>query len=784
MQNLSGVKKVQEIMTSDELVVYDKPKGGREKTIVLESDREYIVPEYQREIKWSTENVQVLIDDLRKGSKFLGTITLSTSEPGKFEIIDGQQRLTVITLLIKCLNEEISESKQIKNLCKIYNQSFQCFEEALAKNFNYEEIKQENLPLYNKIIESDIQNQRDILAELWTSIVERINLLEVEEREKLLLALCESELNVVINEIEGTDTQRKFCADYFIDINNKRVELDSLDIIRAYAFKEDFSNTTERWVKLQRRCNRLSNTVKYTRKELFYQYFICNVNKEINYSISKLSNDYKIKENVEFSGKKYASGTYIWNLFKNDKYYSNLLVELDEYLDFIDIVIQSETGGNDRFKSYFCDEDGNRVDEARILNAHTVINVILRNDDMVPKMMVMKYFLEVLRPSKVKQKKYKIISYINIIATIFTLSTKRKGSEIIASKLMQENWQKEIREYAIRVFQDIPGEIGYSKVIREKGIITIDSGLHAARRYLSMTDACKFESNNLSIKEDIFRNRNITSGETSMEHFFINRNCSYTLYMEDGNTVDVEILLPRKFKKYIATISNYLILDKKINEKLKNRPVYEKIDMLEEHITEKGIDAVIPSITSQKHYYLIKKIMHDESKYPKKNLDTETQKKKKRDALRKYYVNHFYDEYMILTRGLCNIDMYFIAEAEYKLKQEGFSLKEGQYTIEHDSVFSNVVAEIDEKKKQVFMSAELFNPFYKEENDSEEYAELVERTYNLFTSYLGTEPSIRSSLEYSECEDESFSFILPIKPNNADIKKYLAVLSDISSQIV
>ena len=178
MSNLSGIKNVKEIVSSDELIIYDKPKGGRERTIKLEKDREYIVPEYQREIKWSAENVQVLIDDLIKGSKFLGTITLSSSEPGRFEIIDGQQRLTIITLLIVCLNEQVPESKRITDLCKIRNQSFQCFEEVLEYRFDYEKIKEENLPLYNRIIQNDIQNQKDSFVTIWGSILERIKKLE------------------------------------------------------------------------------------------------------------------------------------------------------------------------------------------------------------------------------------------------------------------------------------------------------------------------------------------------------------------------------------------------------------------------------------------------------------------------------------------------------------------------------------------------------------------------------------------------------------------------------
>lgn len=59
--------------------------------------------------------------------------------------------------------------------------------------------------------------------------------------------------------------------------------------------------------------------------------------------------------------------------------------------------------------------------------------------------------------------------------------------------------------------------------------------------------------------------------------------------------------------------------------------------MLETEIEENGISYVIPSKTSQLHYYLIKKIMHDESKYPAKEINKEMKKSKRKEILRNYY---------------------------------------------------------------------------------------------------------------------------------------------------
>lgn len=73
---------------------------------------------------------------------------------------------------------------------------------------------------------------------IWNTVCERID--ACNDKDKLLSAVLESDINIIVNHVNGTDTDKKFCIDYFIDINDKRKELDNLDIIRAYAFKEDF----------------------------------------------------------------------------------------------------------------------------------------------------------------------------------------------------------------------------------------------------------------------------------------------------------------------------------------------------------------------------------------------------------------------------------------------------------------------------------------------------------------------------------------------------------------
>ena len=115
----------------------------------------------------------------------------------------------------------------------------------------------------------------------------------------------------------------------------------------------------------------------------------------------------------------------------------------------------------------------------------------------------------------------------------------------------------------------------------------------------------------------------------------------HALYSDETESkLCAEVSLPRKYRKYIATIANYLILDSSVNRVLKNRPVFEKIEILEKKITELGISYVIPSKRNQLHFYQIKKYLYDNSQYPKKKLDEAKTRKEKETLLKDYYNKH------------------------------------------------------------------------------------------------------------------------------------------------
>lgn len=173
-------------------------------------DLKLSIPDYQRPYKWTVKNVQQLIDDLLthfRDSKVyrIGTIVLYKNG-GKSEIVDGQQRLTTLSLLLYKLGK-----KDILFLNEEFNHSiskFNIFE-------NYRFINSYNFP---------------------------------EGFQEYILKICE----MVRIELDDLDEAFQF----FDSQNSKGKPLESYDLLKAYHLremkdkpKEIIHHCVERWEK-------------------------------------------------------------------------------------------------------------------------------------------------------------------------------------------------------------------------------------------------------------------------------------------------------------------------------------------------------------------------------------------------------------------------------------------------------------------------------------------------------------------------------------------------------
>lgn len=83
---------------------------------IFSSDFEYHIPAYQRPYAWTTEETGILFDDLydfyqteSSDNYFLGTIVLIKEDDKPYaDVIDGQQRLTTLTILFSVLASQLN----------------------------------------------------------------------------------------------------------------------------------------------------------------------------------------------------------------------------------------------------------------------------------------------------------------------------------------------------------------------------------------------------------------------------------------------------------------------------------------------------------------------------------------------------------------------------------------------------------------------------------------------------------------------------------------------------
>ena len=84
--------------------------------------KRFVIPAYQRNYDWKAENCKQLFDDLVKvvcfgrSSHFFGSIVSSYQPNGRYTeylVIDGQQRLTTVSLLLLAMYNLLKEKKAI-----------------------------------------------------------------------------------------------------------------------------------------------------------------------------------------------------------------------------------------------------------------------------------------------------------------------------------------------------------------------------------------------------------------------------------------------------------------------------------------------------------------------------------------------------------------------------------------------------------------------------------------------------------------------------------------------
>ena len=84
---------------------------------LIRSGGKYIIPKFQRDYSWDVEQWDDLWQDIENmivehGEHYMGYLVLQTTKGKDCWIIDGQQRLTTLTILFAVLADNLTDPKK------------------------------------------------------------------------------------------------------------------------------------------------------------------------------------------------------------------------------------------------------------------------------------------------------------------------------------------------------------------------------------------------------------------------------------------------------------------------------------------------------------------------------------------------------------------------------------------------------------------------------------------------------------------------------------------------
>ena len=553
--------------------------------IILKKDRVYVVPEYQREIRWKAENAKILIEDLLINAKFLGTVFISLKENrnDNYELIDGQQRVTVLLMIYWAFAKKYPTVNKY-HACGYINYSYKHLKEACDVDFNIDLLTEKYGIEESEFYESDVLEQTEKYKELWDTICSILNSLTPAREKALFENLIKSEINLILNSQQAYDVDDRTCVNYFLDINDRAVSLDDVDIFKGYLFKNDFDNMTSRWERLQRSLKKLRKKgLHYPVLSILEHYILCNANKKLDYKIKKLQH-FKITRDIRIHDDEYKEGRHVLDLINEPDYGKKMMDDLDEFFIFIDNILGGAQGTAECYSKYFEIKTGEGLDSFTKMNCIDLIRRIILNDNVVPKLLVMKFFFERLQNDQSKKHEFKEIYIVYLCCIMFSLIDTNKASASFARIAMNEKWEEALNEKALDYMNKTVWSGNYSRKIEKKNVKPEDGA-----KYFPRDVACVYANYQLDGKGLIKKiNENkihnfINNSEITAEHFFINRSYKYTIRYGGGN---VTLDCPAHIRKYVSYIGNYLCINEEANSDIGNAPIWEKVKYFDQYILE------------------------------------------------------------------------------------------------------------------------------------------------------------------------------------------------------
>lgn len=274
------------------------------------ANKRFIIPVYQRNYDWKLENCKQLYDDLVKVIKtnrkthFFGSIVSVYEPSGKnieFLVIDGQQRLTTVSLLLLAMYNLIQKGAIIPQDDML---ATRIYEEFLVDKYQKQETRIKLKPVKNdkkafgKLFDTDDEHIRGSnITNNYNYFYERIQKQEISIDE-LFDAICR--LEIISIRLENDDNPQLI----FESLNSTGLDLSEGDKIRNFILMR----------------------LPSQQQELYYEKYWNRIEEHTGYDVSAFIRDYLSVKQQEIPAQKR-----IYRDFK--EYVNSANVELEILLD-------------------------------------------------------------------------------------------------------------------------------------------------------------------------------------------------------------------------------------------------------------------------------------------------------------------------------------------------------------------------------------------------------------------------------------------------------------------
>lgn len=265
------------------------------KSITKLKDYFFLVPDYQREYVWQPDDQveQFIIDidneydantSLQK-SYFIGSIIIVENK-GKFDVIDGQQRLTTLILslcafrdLLKPLELDTKQEKYLQTIKELLSDfDIAADETKLRLELQYEESKD----FLNKIIEDekytgDITPSINKMEKAYMKLYSHFEYYLKDSLDSLIsyARYFLTKIELVVIESENLSSALKI----FETINQRGVGLNAMDLVKNLLFSEakesEFQKIKDTWKEIiysLQKCNEDGSPLRFLRYFLMARY--------------------------------------------------------------------------------------------------------------------------------------------------------------------------------------------------------------------------------------------------------------------------------------------------------------------------------------------------------------------------------------------------------------------------------------------------------------------------------------------------------------------------------